>query len=205
MKRMNRVSCLMSHGRGFCDLLGVHVVGRDGGLADVVEQVVGQDLDRRHRQERHEDAGPEHAEHVAEVARLAPMRTYLRMLAKTLRPFEHALVQHQQDLLQQDHVGRLLGDVHGGVDADAHVGGVEGGGVVDAVAHEADDVLARLQRLDDPLLVGRRDAGEQRGLLGGLGELRRRSSSRPRCPAARSRWRARPPCRSCGPPVRCRR
>ena len=44
-------------GRGAVDLLGVDVVGGDGHLREVVEQVVGQDLDRRHRHERQKDAG----------------------------------------------------------------------------------------------------------------------------------------------------
>jgi hypothetical protein len=77
----------------------------------------------------------------------APMRTYLMMLEKTAS-FEHPLVQHEQRLLEQDHVGGLFGDVHGGVHADADVGGVERGRVVDAVPHEADGVLARLQSLE---------------------------------------------------------
>ena len=36
------------------DLLGVDVVGGDRHLREIVEQIVGQDLDRHHRQERHE-------------------------------------------------------------------------------------------------------------------------------------------------------
>ena len=152
------------------DLVGVDIVGRDRGLTEIVEQVVGQDLDRQHRQERDEDARAEHAEHVAEVAR----RTHADVLGDVREhpaAFEHALVDDEQRLLEQDHVGGLLRDVDGRVDADPDVGGMERGRVVDAVAHEADGVLARLQRLDDPLLVRRRDAREQRGDLDGIGEL----------------------------------
>jgi hypothetical protein len=50
------------------DLFGVHVVGGNSRLADVVEHVVGQNLDRCHRQEGYEHAGPQHAEHVPEIA-----------------------------------------------------------------------------------------------------------------------------------------
>ena len=85
------------------------------------------------------------------------------MLAKTLRPSIDALFQHHQGLFQQDHVRRLFGDIDGGIDADPHVGGPQGRGIVDAVAHEADGVLAGLQGLDDPLLVRGRNAGKQRG------------------------------------------
>ena len=52
---------------------------------------------------------------------------------------EHRLVDHAQVVLEQDEVGRLLGDVGGAVDRDADVGGVERRGVVDPVAEEADD------------------------------------------------------------------
>ena len=57
------------------------------------------------------------------------------------------------------------------VDGDAHVGGPQGGRIVDAVAQEADDVPLALQSADHPLLVGRREAGEERGLLGRLGQF----------------------------------
>ena len=57
------------------------------------------------------------------------------------------------------------------IDRDAHVGGAQGGRIVDAVAQEADDVLLALQGADDPLLVGRREPGEERGAFGGLGQF----------------------------------
>ena len=195
----------MSHGRGLAICSGSTSSVGMAVWREVVEQVVGQDLDRGHRQERHEDARPQHAEHVAEVA-AGPHADVLEDVGEDLAPLEHALLQHQQVFLQQDHVRRFLGDVDGGVDADAHVGGAEGRGVVDAVAHEPDGVLARLQGLDDPLLVRGRDAGEQRRLA----RRRRRAassviSSTSLAEQHVARWRARLPCRSCGPPVRCRR
>ena len=58
----------MSHGRGLAICSGSTSSVGIAVWRDVVEQVVGQDLDRRHRQERHEDARSQHAEHVAEVA-----------------------------------------------------------------------------------------------------------------------------------------
>ena len=53
---------------------------------------------------------------------LAPMRTYLRMFAKTLRPSTTPVLEDEQALLEQDDVRRLLGDVHGGVHRDPDVG-----------------------------------------------------------------------------------
>ena len=63
---MKRWMSPMVHLRGW-QPFGVHLVGRDGGLREIVEQVVGQDLDRQHRQERQERARAQHAEHVPEV------------------------------------------------------------------------------------------------------------------------------------------
>ena len=93
---------------------------------------------------------------------------YLMMLPNTLRPSTTPCFEHQQAVLQQDDVGGFLGDVHRAVDRDAHVGGLEGRGVVDAVAHEAHHVPVLLQGADDALLVGRRELGKDGGLLGGL-------------------------------------
>ena len=45
----------------------VDIVGRDRRLREIIKQVVGQNLDRRHRQEGQEDARAEHAEHIAEI------------------------------------------------------------------------------------------------------------------------------------------
>ena len=51
-------------------------------------------------------------------------------------------MQHAQAALEQDDVGGVLRHVDGVGDGDAHVGGVQRGRVVDAVAQEADDVAA---------------------------------------------------------------
>ena len=73
---------------------------------------------------------------------------------------EHALLENQQTVLQQDDVRRFLGNVHGAVDRNADVGRLQRRGVVDAVAHEADHMTLALQRPDDALLVRRRPAGQ---------------------------------------------
>ena len=84
MKNTNRVSCHIPSPR-HDEPFGIDRVGGNGGLADVVEQVVRKNLHRQHRQERDEYARAQHAEQIAEVA-AAPMRTYLMMLEKTFRP-----------------------------------------------------------------------------------------------------------------------
>ena len=53
---------------------------------------------------------------------LVAMKTYFSVLAKVDPPLPDALDEDAQVLLQQDDVGRLLGDVHGLVDRDADVG-----------------------------------------------------------------------------------
>ena len=119
--------------------VGVHVVGGDGRLREVVEQVVGEHLDRQHGQEGQECAGPHDAEHIPEVGAGRHLDV-LDDVAEHAPAFQHALLQDQQAVFQQDDVGRLLGDVHRAVHRNAHIGGLEGRRVVDAVAHEAHHV-----------------------------------------------------------------
>ena len=94
---------------------------------------------------------------------LVPIMMYFITLPKVRRPSTHAVVQHRQVGLEQDDVGRLLGDVHGRIDGDADIGGMQRGRVVDAVAEEADHMAAPLQRQDDAVLLGGRDAAEEVG------------------------------------------
>ena len=115
------------------------------------------------------------------------MRTYLRMLAKTLRPSITPSSSTIRLFSSRIDVGGFLGDIHRGIHRNAHIGGAQRGRVVDAVAHEADHVPFALQRLDDALLVGGREPHEQRGVFRGVGQLARRSSSRPARRSARAR------------------
>ena len=58
-------------------------------------------------------------------------------------------------MLEQHEIGGLLGHVHRLIDRDAHVGGVQGGGVVDAVTHVAHHLTAFLQSQENAFfLVG---------------------------------------------------
>lgn len=64
------------------------------------------------------------------------------------------------EFVEQDQVGCLDGDVAAGDDGDADVRGAQCGSVVDAVAGHRDDVVARLELLDDAVFLFGRGAGE---------------------------------------------
>src|SRR5207253_10863322 len=74
-------------------------------------------------------------------------------------------VEDVQVAFEQDNVGSVLGDVHGSRDGHTDVRRVDGGRVVDAVAQEADDVVATLEREDDPVFLRGRDAGKDGRVL----------------------------------------
>ena len=128
------------------EILLVDVVGRDRRLREIVEQVVDQHLDRRHRQERQEELAPSTLNMLPKFE-LAPILMYLMMLPKILRPSMTPSCEHQQALFEQDDVGRFLGDIDGGVDRDADIGGFQRRAVVDAVAQEADHVALACRAL----------------------------------------------------------
>jgi len=69
-------------------------------------------------------------------------------------------------VFEQHQVGRLLGDVDGCVDRDAHVRRMQWRRVVDTVSEVADDVAARLQCPHDAVLLLGRDAAKEIGALG---------------------------------------
>ena len=64
---MKRSISLTSHFTGPTTVFRIDVIERDRDLGHVVDQVVEQDLDRQHRQERQDQRGSGHAEHVAEI------------------------------------------------------------------------------------------------------------------------------------------
>ncbi len=116
-------------------------VGMASWLA-VVEQVVEQDLAGQHRQEGQEQRTRAAAVNMLPKLLDVPINTYLMVLAKMRRPSATPVGEHVQVLFEQDYVGGVLGDVGGGVDRDADVGGVQRQRVVDAVAEEADGAAA---------------------------------------------------------------
>ena len=76
----------MSQCDGPAQLLGVDLVGRDGELAGVVEEVVQQDLGGQHRQKRQDGSEAPAAENMFPKLLDVPMRTYFIVLAKIRRP-----------------------------------------------------------------------------------------------------------------------
>src|ERR1035438_3553373 len=120
--------------------------------------------------EREKGAGSQHAEHVAEVG-TRPHADVLENVSEDFAALDDSPFQHHEVLFEQDQIRRLLGDVGSRVDRDADVRSSQGGSIVDAVAHESDDVALTPESANDPLLVGGREAGEQRGLLGRIGQL----------------------------------
>jgi hypothetical protein len=79
---------------------------------------------------------------------------------------ENSGVEDAQVAFKQDEVGNVLGDVDGGRDRHADARRVDGRCIVDAIAQEADDVVATLKREDDAAFSARGgDAGEDGRLL----------------------------------------
>jgi len=85
---------------------------------------------------------------------------YFSMFAEDLSAFDNALLQDHEVLLQQDQVGRLLGDVSGSIHRDADIRRPQRRSVVNSVAHESDNVPFAPKDADDPLFVCRRQASE---------------------------------------------
>src|SRR5579862_4462847 len=165
--------CYISHVPRFRfdDLARTDVVGRNRHLGKVVEQIVGKDLDGQHRHEWKPGACTDHAEHVAEVGACAHANVF-QNVHEHLAAFEHAFFEHHQVFLQQNHVGRFLGDVHRVVHGNANVRGAQRGGIIDAVAHKADDMALLLKRLHDAFFVCGRKAGEHVHCFDRFSEIR---------------------------------
>src|SRR5476651_927064 len=148
----------------FAQVFLVHLVPRQGQLGDVVHQVLQQQMDCQHRQERYYRSGYQHREHVAEVGAGRHVQV-LHDVAERFAAFEYAFFQHHQALLEQDDVRRLLGDVRAAVHGNAHVCVTQGWGIVDAVAQETHGVAIRLQGLEHPGFLQRGQFGENGTLL----------------------------------------
>jgi len=130
-------------------------------FAKIIEKIVGQHLNRQHRQEWQEDACAKHAEHVAEIRAGAHFDVF-RYGCENLAPFDDASCNTIRLFSSRNDVGRFLGDVDGGVDRYADVGGFQRRAVVDAVAEKADDMAPGGEAADDAGLLRRRNLGEHR-------------------------------------------
>src|SRR6266404_4112648 len=75
-------------------ILLVDPIGGNADLRDVVEQVVDQHLDGRHRQEGQEIAAAHHAEHVPEV-RAGAHLDVLDDVSEDPAPLEDAVLEHE--------------------------------------------------------------------------------------------------------------
>ena len=132
---------------------------RDGG-----DHVDPQDLQRRDRQGEAQRDGGEDDQRLAAAGGQRP-GDHLHQVVIDRAPFAHRRRDRGEVVVGQHHVRRLLG----GFGAfqphrHAHVGALERGRVVHAVAGHRHDQAARLKRLDQPQLVLGRGAGEHRRL-----------------------------------------
>ena len=110
-------------------------------------------------------------------------RRNLRMLAKIAAALADGADDRREVVVGEDHVRRLLGDVGAGdAHRDADVRRLQRGRVVDPVAGHRDDPPVRVERVDDPQLVLRRDAGVDGHLPHRGRAARRRRSPRARAP-----------------------
>ena len=135
---------------------------------------------------------------------LAPMRTYLRMLAKTLRPSitpSSSTIRHFSSRITS---ADFFGDVHGRIDADADVRGAQGGASL-MPSPMNPTVCWRACRA---LMMRCLWAGERRAnSVASFRRVRQLIVGQPLDLAAEQHdgpVAARPPCRSCGRPARCR-
>ena len=51
---------------------------------------------------------------------------------------------HRKVVLEQDQIGSCTGDIRGTIDRNPNIRGVQRRGIIDAIAHEADDITEPL-------------------------------------------------------------
>src|SRR5208337_4663860 len=130
----------------------IDVVERYRVLGNVVDQVVEQDLDRQHRQERQDQRGAGHAEHVAEVRARAHQHIFGHVLDRGA-PARDGVTNHREIRFEENQIGCRASDVGRALDGDSDVGRVQRRRVVDAVPHESHDIAAPLQRQQDSMFL----------------------------------------------------
>ena len=115
-------------------------------MGNVVHQVLHEQMDRQHRQERNECARHQHRKHISEVGAGGHIEVF-HDVAEGFAPLQHTLLKNHQALLEQDNIGRLLRDISAAVDGNANIGIAQRRSVIDAVAEEADGVPVGLECL----------------------------------------------------------
>jgi hypothetical protein len=114
-------------------IVSVHAVQRDRNLGNVIKKVVQQDLQRQHRQEGQEECSAGHAEHVAEI-RTGAHHNVLHDVAERASSFLNTIMHDTQVVLKQNERRSLFGHINGTIHREADIGGMQGRGVVDAIA-----------------------------------------------------------------------
>ena len=109
----------------------VDVVGGNGDLRDIVEEVVQEDLGGQHRQEWEECRSGRHAEHIAEIRACAHHDIFIMLPSPAAG--EDPTVQHPQATLTENQFRRLFCDVGRAHDGDANIGGMQRRRIVDSV------------------------------------------------------------------------
>ena len=143
--------------------LAVDPIGGDRQLTDVVQQVVEQDLRRKHREEREEQRRPCRAEHVSEVRRRGHQHV-LQGVGEDPPSLHHTVGQHTEVFVEQHDVGGVFGDVGSRFHGDADIGRVQRHRVVDTVAHVGHVDAGASGDLDDARLLVGADSSEHRGV-----------------------------------------
>ena len=118
--------------------LGVAVtVGFLSELGKVVQEVLYEDMYRKHRQERQEDARDKYREHVSEVAGNRHLEV-LGHVGKCRTAFNYALIEYVEILFEEDDVSNLFCDINGIIYRNTDIGLLKRQAVVDAVTHVTD-------------------------------------------------------------------
>ena len=120
---------------------------------------------------RQEDAGPQTLNMLPKFE-LARHLDVLDDVAEHAAALQHALLQNQQAVFQQDDVGRFLGDIDRAVDRDPTSAAFRAGASLMPSPMNPDHVSVALQRPDDAFLVRRDQPGKDVVVSSGLGQLR---------------------------------
>lgn len=97
---------------GFPEVFRIHPVEGDGGLRNIIQQVLNQQMNGKHGQEGQESTGCHDTEHVAEIGTGGHLDVF-GDVAEGLSSFQYPVFQYHQAFFQQDDVGTFLGDVYG--------------------------------------------------------------------------------------------